>query len=37
MTPGEYLALSQARRVDTILRLHGAPCLFSYPSIPLCV
>ena len=35
-TPGECLALSQASRVDTILSLHRAPCLFWYPIIPLC-
>lgn len=36
-TPGESLALSQAGRVDPILRLHRAPCLFWYPFIPLCI
>lgn len=36
-TPGEGLALSQAGRVDTVLRLHRAPCLFWYPFVPLCI
>lgn len=34
-TPGECLALSQARRVGMTLGLHRSTCLFWYPFIPV--